>query len=107
MDPQQVVSNDCETQKDYIDDARLKKMMKETQPSFMERYGSCLVTFVLIAINVVVFGIEVVLNGFNPDFFSGSVRYGRHVCSSNSGARGFVSFCDAYVLACGRHASPL
>ena len=70
MDPQQVVSNDCETQKDYIDDARLKKMMKETQPSFMERYGSCLVTFVLIAINVVVFGIEVVLNGFNPDISS-------------------------------------
>ena len=104
MDPQQVVSNDCETQKDYIDDARLKKMMKETQPSFMERYGSCLVTFVLIAINVVVFGIEVVLNGFNPDI-SSLVLF--DICSSNSGARGFVSFCDAYVLACGRHASPL
>ena len=70
MNPQQAASNDCETQKDYIDDARLKKMMKETQPSFMERYGSCLVTFVLIAINVVVFGIEVVLNGFNPDISS-------------------------------------
>ena len=37
MDPQQVVSNDCETQKDYIDDARLKKMMKETQPDVYKR----------------------------------------------------------------------
>ena len=70
MDPRQVASIDCEKEKDYIDDAKLKKMMKEAQPSFMERYGSCLVTFALIAINVVVFGVEVVLNGFNPDISS-------------------------------------
>ena len=70
MDLRQVASNDCENEKGYIDDAKLKKMMKEAQPSFMERYGSCLVTFALIAINVVVFGVEVVLNGFNPDISS-------------------------------------
>lgn len=70
MDLRQVASNDCENEKGYIDDAKLKKMMKEAQPSFMERYGSCLVTFALIAISVVVFGVEVVLNGFNPDISS-------------------------------------
>lgn len=37
MNPQQAASNDCETQKDYIDDAKLKKMMKETRPSI---YGA-------------------------------------------------------------------
>ena len=45
-------------------------MMKETKPSFMQRYGSCLVTFVLIAINVVVFAVEAVATGFSLNISS-------------------------------------
>ena len=33
-----------------IDDEQLKRMMKANEPSFMEKYGSCIVTLVLIAI---------------------------------------------------------
>ena len=56
--------------KGYIDDDQLKGMMKETKPSFMQRYGSCLVTFVLIAINVVVFAVEAVATGFSLNISS-------------------------------------
>lgn len=54
----------------YIDDDQLKNMMRSQQPTFMERYGSCLVTFVLIAINVVVFAVEAVLTGFSLNISS-------------------------------------
>ncbi len=61
-------------QREYFDDAALKKMMKENEPSFMEKYGSCLVTFVLIAINVVVFLAEMVASGFSTSI-SGQTLY--------------------------------
>lgn len=54
----------------YIDDDQLKNMMRGQQPTFMERYGSCLVTFVLIAVNVVVFAAEAVLTGFSLNISS-------------------------------------
>lgn len=54
----------------YINDDQLKNMMRSQQPTFMERYGSCLVTFVLIAINVVVFAAEAVLTGFSLNISS-------------------------------------
>ena len=54
----------------FIDDEQLKDMMKDNRPSFMQRYGSCLVTFVLIAINVVVFAVEAVLTGFSLNISS-------------------------------------
>ncbi len=55
------------SQQGYIDDEALKRMMKAAEPTFMEKYGSCLVTFVLIAINVVVFAVEAVMAGFTID----------------------------------------
>lgn len=48
-----------------IDDEQLKRMMKANEPSFMEKYGSCIVTLVLIAICVVVYVIEVLRSGFS------------------------------------------
>lgn len=51
--------------RNVIDDAQLKQMMRDSQPSFMEQYGYCLITFALIAINIVVFAVEAVLTGFS------------------------------------------
>lgn len=48
-----------------IDDEQLKRMMKANEPSFMEKYGSCIVTLILIAICVVVYLIEVIRSGFS------------------------------------------
>ena len=48
-----------------IDDEQLKRMMKANEPSFMEKYGSCIVTLVLIAVCVVVYVIEVLRSGFS------------------------------------------
>ena len=59
-----------ESSNGYIDDEQLKGMMKEAKPSFMQRYGSCLVTFVLIALNVVVFAVEAVATGFSLNISS-------------------------------------
>ena len=56
--------------KGYIDDEQLNRLMNESKPSFMQRYGSCLVTFALIAINVVVFAVEAVLTGFSLNISS-------------------------------------
>lgn len=70
MDPDQVSPEGQGDRKEYIDDAQLKTMMKGSEPSFMQRYGSCLVTFALIAINVVVFSVEAVLTGFSLDISS-------------------------------------
>lgn len=53
--------------RNVIDDAQLKQMMRDSQPSFMEQYGYCLVTFALIAINIVVFAVEAVVTGFSLD----------------------------------------
>ena len=61
-------------QRECIDDAAIKKMMKASEPTFMEKYGSCLVTFVLIAINVVVFVVEMILSGFSASI-SGKTLY--------------------------------
>lgn len=52
-------------QRQVIDDEQLKRMMKASQPSFMEKYGSCIVTLVLIAMCVVIYVIEVLKSGFN------------------------------------------
>ncbi len=60
-------NSQSQSQQGYIDDEALKRMMKAAEPTFMEKYGSCLVTFVLIAINVVVFAIEAVMAGFTVD----------------------------------------
>ncbi len=53
-----------------LDDDAIKRMMKGSTPSFFDRYGSCAVTFVLIAINVAVFLIEAVMAGFSPSIDS-------------------------------------
>lgn len=53
-----------------IDDAEFKRLMKDARPTLMEQYGYCVVTFVLIAINVVVYGIEAVMAGFTLDIDS-------------------------------------
>lgn len=50
--------------RNVIDDAQLKRMMKDAQPTFYERYGTCLVTFVLIALNVIIFALEAITAGF-------------------------------------------
>lgn len=50
-----------------INDEQLKKMMKAQEPSFMQKYGSCIVTLVLIAICIVVYLIEVLFSGLNPN----------------------------------------
>lgn len=52
-------------QRQVITDEELKRMMKANEPSFMEKYGYCLVTLILIAINCVVYAVEVILSGFN------------------------------------------
>ena len=70
MEPTQGAPEKHGSQQTYIDDARLEQMMKSSQPSFMERYGSCLVTFVLIAVNVAVFAVEAVLTGFSLNISS-------------------------------------
>ena len=53
------------SERTVIDDEQIKRMMKENKPSFMEKYGSCIVTLALIALNVVIYGVEVLLSGFN------------------------------------------
>lgn len=53
--------------KQVIDDERLKKMMAQNQPSFLERNRFRLVTLALIAINVLVFVLEAVLSGMRVD----------------------------------------
>ncbi|QOS69742.1 rhomboid family intramembrane serine protease [Eggerthella guodeyinii] len=50
-----------------IDDERLKRMMANNQPSFFERNRYRLVTLALIAINVLVFAVEVLLSGMRVD----------------------------------------
>ncbi len=45
-----------------LDDDAIKRMMKGSTPSFLDRYGSCIVTLALIAINVVVFVVEVLMS---------------------------------------------
>lgn len=46
-----------------VDDEELKRMMEANKPSFMQKYGSSLITFILIGINVVIFLIEMALSG--------------------------------------------
>lgn len=53
--------------RNVIDDEQLRQLMKDSQPSFMERYGYCLVTFALIVVTVVVYCVEVVMAGFSLD----------------------------------------
>lgn len=53
-----------------INDEELKALLKQTEPSFIEKYFYCLVTLILIAINVVVYVVEVILSGFNLDISS-------------------------------------
>lgn len=50
-----------------IDDEQLKRMMASSQPSFFERNRYRLVTLALIAINVLVFAVEVLLSGMRVD----------------------------------------
>lgn len=50
-----------------IDDEQLKRMMASGQPSFFERNRYRLVTLALIAINVLVFAVEVLLSGMRVD----------------------------------------
>ncbi len=45
-----------------LDDDAIKRMMKGSTPSFLDRYGSCIVTLALIAINMVVFVVEVLMS---------------------------------------------
>lgn len=50
-----------------IDDEQLKRMMANNQPSFFERNRYRIVTLALIAINVLVFAVEVLLSGMRVD----------------------------------------
>lgn len=50
-----------------IDDEQLKRMMANNRPSFFERNRYRLVTLALIAINVLVFAVEVLLSGMRVD----------------------------------------
>ncbi len=59
------------SQRNVIDDAQLKRMMKESRPSFTEKYGFCLVTLILIALNAVIYGVEVVLSDLSTSISSG------------------------------------
>ena len=59
------VNTPVEGPKGVIDDEQLKRMMAATRPSFFERNRYRLVTLVLIAINVLVYALEVVLSGLN------------------------------------------
>lgn len=59
------VNTPVEGPKGVIDDEQLKRMMAATRPSFLERNRYRLVTLVLIAINVLVYALEVVLSGLN------------------------------------------
>lgn len=54
-------------QRAVIDDEQLKRMMSDSTPGFVQRNKYRLVTLVLIAINVVVFGVEAVLSGMRVD----------------------------------------
>lgn len=74
-----------------IDDAQLRQLMKDSEPSFMERYGYCLVTFALIIVNVVVYGVEVVMAGFSLDI-PATTLYGMGAMF----ALGIQSLADAY-----------
>ena len=53
-----------------ITDEELKRIIKKNEPSFMEKYGSCIVTLVLIAICVVVYLIEMLRSGFSTSISS-------------------------------------
>ncbi len=57
-----------------IDDEQLKRMLKQSEPRFTEKYFYCIATLILIALNVVVYLVEVVLSGFSVDI-SGMVLY--------------------------------
>lgn len=50
-----------------INDEELKQLLKQTEPSFFEKYFYCLVTLILIALNVAIYFVEVILSGFNLD----------------------------------------
>ena len=50
-------------ERNVIDDEQLKKMMQASKPSFLENNRYRLVTFILIAINLLVYGIEVLNSG--------------------------------------------
>ena len=53
-----------------IDDAQLKRMMKASKGTFFQRNAYQAVTLALIAINVVVYAVEVFLSGFSFDISS-------------------------------------
>ncbi len=53
-----------------VDDEQIKKMMKQEQPSFVERNLYQAVTLILIAINVVVYIIEFWRSGFSTEISS-------------------------------------
>lgn len=57
-----------------IDDEQLKRMLKQSEPRFTEKYFYCIATLILIALNVVIYLVEVVLSGFSVDI-SGMVLY--------------------------------
>lgn len=50
-----------------IDDAQLKKLLASERPSMIERNRYRLITIVLIALNVVIYGLEVLNSGFRFD----------------------------------------
>ena len=56
-------------QREVIDESQLKRMMRE-EGGFLKRNAHQIVTLVLIGVTVVVYLVEVVLNGLNPDISS-------------------------------------
>ena len=50
-----------------IGDDDLKRMLSQNKPSFLQRNAGCMVTLVLIALNVAVYAVEVLLSGMRVD----------------------------------------
>lgn len=50
-------------QPEAIDDTMLRQMMRDDRGSLLDQYGYCFITFVLIAVNVIVFIVELVRSG--------------------------------------------
>ena len=66
-DPQQVPSPSESAQPAPITDEQLRRMMRDEEPSFIERNSGRAVTLALIAVNVVCFVAEMLLSGTGQD----------------------------------------
>ena len=66
-DPQQAPSSSAGARPAPITDEQLRQMMRDEEPSFIERNSGRVVTLALIAVNVVCFVVEMLLSGTGQD----------------------------------------